>query len=59
MVGLVKSRKQSYPSPVPRVGLEPTTLTLEPSCSNPLSYRGKLSWPRERRGLKRKARKIH
>ncbi len=25
---------------VPRVGFEPTTSTLEPSCSNPLSYRG-------------------
>ncbi len=27
---------------VPREGLEPPTLTLEPSCSNPLSYRGKI-----------------
>ena len=25
---------------VPPVGVEPTTLTLEPSCSNPLSYGG-------------------
>lgn len=27
---------------VPRAGFEPATLTLEPSCSNPLSYQGML-----------------
>ena len=27
---------------VPQEGLEPPTLTLEPSCSNPLSYWGKM-----------------
>lgn len=40
LFGLCGFFTHNYCFMVPRAGFEPATLTLEPSCSNPLSYRG-------------------